>query len=324
MIDTVKIILLPDEVGYHWDIEVLETFLEPFDKYKRKGFKPIGGIKNMSVSGNNNILIIEGSLAKFYNENNVKNFDWRFVKPALILLEKELGIPLKNGKISRIDIGVNVGVNYPVIEHFPELYYLEFYQRNTRRKTTLRFENNSYSLNYLLYDKVAESKKDKLISEDLSLFDNHKHLMRIELQLQDRKTIKRSLKIDDLRIADLYEPDIYKVLIKEWLKIYTMIHKKMVLIYPDKMKGLKDFEKFMKRFILEVWTFDELNYFLKSGVKKGCLTSSDKSKKLKQFREAVLDNKNFVYQNHVAELNHKMKLKCVEGLKQIYKLDTSR
>jgi hypothetical protein len=62
-------------------------------------------------------------------------------------------------------------------------------------------------------------------------------------------------------------------------------------------------------------------HLMKKAVKQGSLTASDKSKKLKQFRVAMLDNSSFEFQEHTLELNHKVKVMYVEALKQIYRIN---
>lgn len=320
MIDTIKIILMPKDLGFSWDIEKIKSNLQPVENYNRDGYKPLGRIKNIYVYGNSHVLKIEGSLAKYYNRNNVENFDWRFVKPAIKLLSIELGLPLENGRVSRIDIGINIGLNFNVPDYFAELIFLEYYQRINRHQTTLRFENNSHRINFLLYDKLSDfSSRKKLIKDDFRYLTDAKNLMRVELQIQER--VSQITKMKDLRVCDLFTQHFCKLLMKKWLNSYQGIHKEAVLVYPITLKGNSDFEKFIKRYMVQILGWEMLDYIMKKAVKQGSLTPSDKSKKLKQFRLAMLDNSNFEFQEHTLELNHKVKLMYVESLKQIFKLN---
>jgi hypothetical protein len=320
MIDTIKIILMPKDLGFSWDIEEIKSNLQPVENFNRDGYKPLGRIKNIYVYGNNQVLKIEGSLAKYYNKNNVEVFDWRFVKPAIELLSFELGLPLSNGRISRIDIGTNIGLNSNVSDYFAELIFLEYYQRISRHQTTLRFENNSHRINFLLYDKLRDFSKRKLIKDiDLKYFTSAENLMRVELQIQER--VGQIMNMKDLRVSSLFNQTFCKLLMKKWLDSYQNIHKKAVLVYPITLKGNSDFEKFIKRYMVQILGWEILDFVMKKAVKQGSLTPSDKSKKLKQFRLAMLDNSNFEFQEHTLELNHKVKVMYVESLKQIYKLN---
>ena len=311
---------MPKDLGFGWDIEEIKSNLQPVEDYNRSGYKPLGRIKNIYVYGNNEVLKIEGSLAKYYNKNNVEIFDWRLIKPAINLLSYELGLPLENGKISRIDVGTNIGLNFNVPDYFTELTFLEYYQRINRYQTTLRFENNSHKINFLLYDKLRDfSIKGKLIKDvDLRFFTDAENLMRVELQIQER--VAQIMKVKDLRVSDLFSQHFCKLLMKKWLDMYQNIHKEAILIYPITLKGNSDFEKFIKRYMVQILGWQILDYIMKKAVKQGSLTASDKSKKLKQFRLAMLDNSSFKFQEHTLELNHKIKVMYVEALKQIFKL----
>lgn len=317
MIDTIKIILMPKDLGFSWDIEEIKSNLQTVEKYNRDGYRPLGRIKNMYVYGNDKFIKIEGSLAKYFNNNNVENFDFRFVKPALNLLSYELGLPLNDGILSRVDIGANIILNNEVSDYFPELSYLEYHQRINRHTTSLRFENNSYRVNLLFYDKLNYFLKKEKVIKDYN-FNFLINLMRIELQIQER--VSQIMKTPNLRVSDLYSQDFCKLLLKKWLELYKNIQKEAIMIYPTTLKGNSDFEKFVKRYLIQTLGWETLEFIMKKAVKQKSLSASDKSKKLKQFRAAMSDNSKFEFQEHTLELNHKIKLMYVEGLKQIYLL----
>jgi len=158
MICSIEIKLSTEIMGNRFDIEKLRLKLRPIENWDWGKIKPIGCIYNMKVFWHGNELKIEGSLAKYYNKNNIENFDWRHIKPAIKLLSCELDLPIEKGTISRIDVGVNIALNHIVKEYFVELFHLENYQRIDKEKTTLRFENNSNKHNLIFYDKIEEYK----------------------------------------------------------------------------------------------------------------------------------------------------------------------
>jgi len=318
MIDTLKIILSPDDIHYEWDIKDVKSKLHINEKYDRKGFKPLGYVKNMSVSGDNRKLIVEGSIAKYYNGNNIENFNWFDIESAVEELSEELELPLKDGRIGRVDIGANIELKQDVRDYFNELGHLEYHLRINRHRTTLRYEFKSMRKNMIFYDKLVETKKKKLIGDfDKKDFTQAKHLMRVEYQFQER--VSQIFKKKDLRVSDLYTQAFCKQLMRCWFDTYQCIYKKAVLKYPKKLKGNADFEKFMKRVYVEMFGWEGLNDLMMSAVKQGSLSASDKSKKLKQYREAMLDNYSFEFHENILELNHKVKLMYCEALKQLYK-----
>ncbi|MFP3596045.1 hypothetical protein [Chryseobacterium sp. SIMBA_029] len=319
MTDSVKFILLPSYTKEGWNVDEIKSKLEPFEKFHRIGFKPDGFIKNMAIWVNERKIVVEGSIAKYWQKNNVENFDWRNFRKAIDLLSYEMGVPLENGKIIRLDIGVNIGLNQEVVDYFPELLRLEYFQRNTARKTTLRYQGNSVGINYLLYDKLSEFRsREKLIDDDLSFLTDEKHLMRIEMQMQSR--ISEILGIKDVRIYDLFEEETCKHILRFWYDIYFDIEKEALLIYPERLKGLPGFDKFMRRYIVQTMGWERLDFLMKQGVKKKCIYSSDKSKRLALFKDAMLDNFSFEFEQHTKELSHKVKVAYVEGLKQIFRM----
>lgn len=241
MIDTVKIILLSKNLGRSWDVEEIKSRLRPFTKKGRKGYKPLGLIKNMTVTGTNDLLIVEGSLPTFYSGNSVENFSWKDIKPAIRLLSSEIGLPLEQGTVGRIDVGINFELDQNVTDYFQELFFLRYFQRIDRYRTTLRFENNSYSHHLLFYDKLKFSKRKLIEDVETIRYSNTHNLMRIELQLQER--VRQILDLKELHVSDLFSPVVWKILIKKWFDLYNSIYKKAISVLPKNIKGMRDVDK---------------------------------------------------------------------------------
>lgn len=246
MIDTIKVILTPAALNYTWDINDLKTRLKPFEKYHRKDFKPIGFIKNISISGNNNYLIVEGSLAKYFSENNLAEFNWKYVKPAIRNLSMDLGLNIERGYIMRIDIAANFIMDEEVANYFPELKHLRYFDPVRRKKTTLAFNSDSTQVKF--YDKLAEAKRKLIQDADVESFGNL-NLMRYELSLLNR--LNQQLKMKRVRAVQLYNPNFYTILLNHWYGKYQAIEKKSVLVFPPKLKGRTAIEKLMQRHFVE-------------------------------------------------------------------------
>lgn len=315
MICSINILISPEEAGVQWDKrKLIAKFGEP-TKWE-KGKKPLFRLDNFLVFGWENELKIVGSLAKYHNGNNIENLDWRNVPKALTRLSNQLGIPLRNGRISRLDVAASFEVINDVAEYLPEMFYLEHYQRIHKKRTTLRFENNSHRFNYCFYDKKKEILSKKLIPDtEYYLVSKIENLMRIELQIQDR--ISLFLKKKDVRVSDLYCMDFCKQIMYRWFRTYQNIEKKAILIMPREMKGSRDFDHYRRRCDIQTNGWDEFDYVLDMAFKHKSL-SSIKSKKKKQYKDAMRDNRSFPLQYHTLELEHKVKLMCCEALKQFY------
>ncbi|MGC4100383.1 phage/plasmid replication domain-containing protein [Ferruginibacter sp.] len=319
MTDTIKILLLPKELKCTWDITELKQRLEPFDKFRRRRFNPLGFVRGtFSVTGNNNCLVIEGSLAKYFNGNNVDNFDWKFVKPAIKMLSHELGLPIERGTLLRIDTACNIELDQPVPEYFPELNYLRFYQRIHNRETTLRFMSNQENIQLLFYDKLAEigskNYRDKEIGEILG----YKNLLRYEVQIQERAA--KALGMRKIKTVHLYSTSFYKKLLDDWYSKYCDIEKRALMVFPSKMKGRKDVDRFIYRYYVEHLGWTGIEAMFNNALKNGSLTADDKSKKLKQLREVMSDNTKFDFKNIILELNEKVAEMYLENYNQIHRI----
>lgn len=321
MIDTIKIIITPNDVNKPWNVDEIKNRLMSADKYKRRGFNPSGLIRNMSVCVSEKSIYIEGSVAKYLNTSNMVNFDFRDLKLAIMKLSEELGVELLNAKILRIDIAANFELKNEICDYFPELHSLKYFQRDTSKRTTLRFYSNTDRNNLVFYDKIKEFKsknKNKLLKDDSSIIDTFGNLMRYEFMLQ--RSPSKYLKISDLRVKDLLDPKNCKIILRLWYDMYESIHKRSSLEYPN-IKGLKGFETQMKRYLIYDLGWELIESELKKAVGKKLISASDKSKKLKQFDIALKSKKGFKFTQNTRELNHKMKVMYVKGLMQIFKMD---
>ena len=320
MYDTIKIKLNILDVDQPWNVEELKNNLMPADKYARSNYKPTGMLRNMAVFANEELIYIDGSIAKYWNNCNIENFDFRHFRIAMMKLSEELGVDLRKAKIHRVDIAANIELKEEVSDYFPELCHLKYYQRDTSKKTTLRFYSNTGRNNLIFYDKIKEftAKNNKLFQDDTSLVDTFENLMRYEFMMQSNPA--KHLKIPELRVEDLFVAINSKKALSLWFKMYFDIEKKAVLEYPKTLVGLAGFEKFMKRYIVQTMGWEEINFLMKNAMKRGCFSASSKSKKLKDFDEAMHDDFNFKLNSNTKELNHKIKVMYVEGLKQIFKM----
>jgi hypothetical protein len=76
----------------------------------------------------------------------------------------------------------------------------------------------------------------------------------------------------------------------------------------------------MKRYLIYEFGRDKIEFLLKKGIDKGLLSSSDKSKKIKQFDNALNSDLGFKFDKNTIEFTHKVRIQYVEGLKQIFRM----
>ncbi|WP_449388619.1 phage/plasmid replication domain-containing protein [Chryseobacterium lineare] len=277
-------------------------------------------VRNFRVTTRNKKLIIEGSLAKYFNGNNIELFSWLDVEKAITRLSWEMGLPLKEGILRRIDIGMNFSVDRDVVEYFPEMFHLHCYQRIHKHKTTLRFENNSHRFNFCFYDKKRLVLKSRTNFDDVELVLKYKNLMRIELQIEEsfQLFLKRT---EPVKVSELFSRDFCKELIKHWLRLYRRIQKRGIPLFPLETKGLNDYEPLKKREFIQTYGWEILDYRLDQLVKQKSITTKMKSDKRKQYTRAMLDKRPFIYQEHTNELNRKVNLMLLDIIiNQLFKM----
>lgn len=324
MICTIKIEYDPKWMNFKLELEKL---IEKFPKIKKgnPNDAPLFWIKNLRVTTRNKKLMIEGSLAKYFNGNNIEPFSWVDVRTAIKRLSFEMDLPLEEGILRRIDIGVNFSVDRDVIEYFQEMIHLHHYYRNHKYKTTLRFENNSYRFNFCFYDKkkcvLNENRnREKKNYDDIELVSEFENLMRIELQIEERLPLFLERE-EPVKVSELFSRDFCKELMKKWLRLYRRIQKRGVSLFPLGIKGRFDFDLMMRREFVERHGWEYLEYLFEQLIKQGSFTRGDKCIKKGQFTDAMLDKRPFIYQEHTNELNRKVNLMLLDIIvNQLFKM----
>lgn len=319
MICTIKIEFDPKWSDFKLELRKL---IEKFPKMKKgnPNNPALFWVKNFRVTTRNKKLIIEGSLAKYFNGNNIEAFSWLDVRSAINKLSWEIGLSLEEGILRRIDIGMNFSVKRDVIEYFQEMIHLHGYYRNHKYKTTLRFENNSHRFNFCFYDKKKLVLKSRTNFDDIELVSEFENLMRIELQIEERLPLFLNRK-EPVKVSELFSRDFCKFLMKKWLRLYRRIQKRGVPLFPLETKGLYDYESLMKREFIETHGWEVLDYRLNQLVKQESITTKMKCEKKKQYTRAMLDKRPFIYQEHTKELNRKVNLMLFDIIdNQLFKM----
>lgn len=322
MICTIKIEYDPKWTNFGLELKKL---IAKFPKMKKgnPNNPALFWVRNFRVTTRNKKLIIEGSLAKYFNGNNIEPFSWLDVRSAINKLSWEIGLPLEEGILRRIDIGMNFSVDKDVIEYFPEMFHLHCYQRIQKHKTTLRFENNSHRFNFCFYDKKRLVLKSRRNYDDFELVSRYKNLMRIELQIEENLPLFLKRK-EPVKVSELFSQCFCKLLMKKWLRLYKRIQMRGVALFPMGTKGLYDYEILKKREFIEKYGWEILDYRLDQLVKQGSITNKMKCEKKKQYTRAMLDKRPFIYQQYTNELYIKVKMKCFKILvNQLFKMPES-
>jgi len=217
MIDNINL-----RVSYKDDELLLERLK---DSYHRDIHTYSGHIQNMGVYRNLDGVHIHGSLAKYYNGENITSLSLRQVEEAIAMLEVETGIELDTAILKGVELGVSI-----VTQEKPSEYLRLFGSRTrfTRHEysslkgvETITYSNPKGSFQFTGYDKANEViQKHKQIPAKFEGLN----ILRLEYKIVRRRGIKAKFH-RDLTAYDLFNPAVYEKLKMLFLEAYQAIPK---------------------------------------------------------------------------------------------------
>ena len=220
MIDTIWLILHHSTVNYKIDFMAEVGAKINVDIKRSNEYRIVGSLQNMQIYIEPTFVLIQGSLPKYYYGSNLVSLPRTELSNAIDKLSTDLGLPLREAIITRIDIGMNVEVDNPPRSYFSYFGILKKFERNIRRNS-LYYEQKWCQLCF--YDKVKEAKahKDPLLTSEML----DKNILRYEIRYKHswlKHYFKRNIKAKELFAKD---PIVYLDLIAEWYLKYDDISK---------------------------------------------------------------------------------------------------
>ncbi|MCZ4693383.1 hypothetical protein DWB61_01665 [Ancylomarina euxinus] len=199
-----------------------------------------GEMKNLRIGTNGTRLKIKGSLNKFLNGHNLRNIGIKEVEQSIRIFEREFGVSFQLAEVLKLELGVNVLLNYPpvvynkVLGEHPRLFRYEassglYYFPNAKRK-------NQHKL-LRFYDKANEARKVAKIH-----FKNPK-LLRYEMMLSAKEI--EILAKRKLTAYDLFDPQIYCLIVDKAISEFQKIE----ILHLPRFKppeSLKDFNNLLR------------------------------------------------------------------------------
>lgn len=149
MIDSISLCINEYELDNKYSFK--EEIPCKIEVYLSNEYKIVGYLRNMRIEIKANSLYISGSLAKWYFGNNIQCLSLDDTEKSIKSLGEAIGIPLEEARVTRIDIGVNIEMKYKPELYFDKLTYLEKFDRNSLKKSSLYFEK--YNRKLLFYNK---------------------------------------------------------------------------------------------------------------------------------------------------------------------------
>lgn len=221
MIDTIHI-----ELPYRIDTSLKKT-RDVFDRTTGELLSSVGFIECIKIRSYINRTKIECSLSKLLNNNNLYSLSYPDVLKAISLIEKVIGVSIKEGIIRRIDLESTIVTNLKPIEYFRHLGNAKYFIRTVTGSTSIYYKNNSREIN--IYDKIKEMKNKGLV---IPRAYKHYNLLRIECRYKNgfikRFAAKNNLK--NLTVNNLINASIYLSLLELAFNDYNSINKVEKLI----------------------------------------------------------------------------------------------
>ena len=196
-----------------------------------------GHCKNLRINESLNGVTIQGSIAKYYNGDNITNFSRHDYKKALEQLEQETGLNLQEAILQRVDFAHTVIVKNPTMHYLDLFDEMGIYKMNTVRNKGL--ESITYftptgARAFCGYDKIKEMTDKKETIPELYQGDN---VLRLEYRIVRRAGIKKYLgKGQDISPHDLTDKETYNELKKQSINFYNSIPKVGRLVFLDGAK----------------------------------------------------------------------------------------
>ena len=298
MIDTIWLILHHSTVNYKIDF-MAEVGAKINVAIKRSNeYRIVGSLQNMQIYIEPTFVLIQGSLPKYYYGSNLVSLPRTELSNAIDKLSTDLGLPLREAIITRIDIGMNVEVDNPPRSYFSYFGILKKFERNIRRNS-LYYEQKWCQLCF--YDKVKEAKahKDPLLTSEML----DKNILRYEIRYKHswlKHYFKRNIKAKELFAKD---PIVYLDLIAEWYLKYDDIIKIDIMKpkFEMTLMGLLRWElkdRSRKQDILKI-----IDSFSEKGDRKAA--------RLKRVVTKMLNEDKGIEENMIREFNDKI-TECTE------------
>ena len=210
-----------------------------------------------------------GSFCKWCIGDNYRTMTRCDIQSGIEKLSDILHLPMKEADVTRLDIGQNLIMEYPVITYLNHLGQKSHYKR-LEEPNGLYYDRKDIRLCF--YDKNRE-RKDKRSACDIPPMYEGRNVLRYEIRFTSR--IPKYFDREFVTAADLYEQNFYVKMVKYWANGYKSIQKINETIPNfDCMKTKTDFNRFGGALLVE-WFGGQSQMldFLADAQKRGKLTA---------------------------------------------------
>lgn len=201
-----------------------------------------GDLENLNVILTNQSASIKGSLAKWFNGNNVEPLTRYDTQRSIEKLSDLLHLPMKDAKVTRLDFASTLSMSEKPALYFPYLGSSQHFKRETYG-TTLYFKNGKREKYF--YDKFLECKAKQTPLLGLE----NENLLRFELRYL--KQLDKVFNVSEVKGSMLYKEDFYIGLVERWVTEYKNITKNKLFIPSMKNLTNKNANDVLLAFLIE-------------------------------------------------------------------------
>lgn len=213
---------------------------------------PARGYTFTGKAGDYSILLtdagisLKGSLPKFLLPTNIHTLSRAGAGQAIEKLSDTLHIPMKEAKVTRIDVSTVLLVDQPPSNYYPFMGQKPRFERVQATADTLYYNTNKKQL--IFYNKSAEAKAKGM---DMPAVFEGENLLRVEVRFTQR--LQKQFNLPEVTGATLTNEKFYTGMIKRWGDEYFSINKikSISIMNTSNIKTPKDGANALFSFLLQ-------------------------------------------------------------------------
>lgn len=211
-----------------------------------RGYTITGKAGDYSVLLTDAGISLKGSLPKFLLPTNIHTLSRAGACQAVEKLSDTLHLPVKDAKVTRIDVSAVLIVDRPPSDYYPFLGNKPRYERLQATSDTLYYNTNKRQL--VFYNKFAESKAKGVNIPAAFLGEN---LLRLEARFTER--LPKQFNLPMVTGTTLTDERFYTGMVKRWGDEYFSINKLKSITAMDtsSIKTPKDAKDVLFSFLLQ-------------------------------------------------------------------------
>jgi hypothetical protein len=305
MIDTIKIFIPADQITSFYKTtgsQLLSHNNRIFEDEVEK--QRSGNYKNLHVYDNYKGLSIHGSLAKFRYGTNQRTLNLLDTIKTIEEISEDLGLPLMDGKVLRVDFGENIVTKQPAENYYKVLGETKYFKKITL-DNGIEYRTTKRCIS--IYGKIKEL---KIRNEPLTPLFTNRNILRYEYRLLNHHMIGKLLNLPTVTVRDVINN--YQKFVDNWQLMFNAIYKNndLIVFEPQVFGQKKAIEKqLMILGIEKMGGLSNVVNLIKEANKAGYFEYPNQATYFKaKIKDLMKTPKLTTWSSLVNELEHKIKI----------------